>query len=385
MFITPRARATARGIRAGEKPARRPMPSTPAATFDTGLLSTPVCALECCDVPEYERLILAGGENHLILLDGGDAQLRPLQEHWTLRHEGVLDAVAWGHDKGGRELRIAATGGGAVSMHRLLASRSGECERHSFAMPLGCQSVRDCCFLQEWADRVAVTGDSCSCHVLQFASSSTASSASSLPAAAVLRTLELSSAGVAVRTHPREPQQLMVAEESGHIHFVDLRRKGMRPSLTRRLPPGDADAGGLRDADWSPADPYLVGGVSGTRWVAWDLRMPGLSPAPQAGDAQPSGALAFRWAPSSNHFATAGASGDAWVHSLSTADAAPPTGWQLGAGWQGVGGASPPHTQLAHELPTRLAAVSWLRLQPAVLVGAADTKVCLWDAAALEL
>ena len=78
-------------------------------------------------------------------------------------------------------------------------------------------------------------------------------SATDAPTACVSeRTIRLRSAGVSVRAHANEPEQLMIAEDEGHVHFVDLRVASARPSLTRSLPPsfGPLDAGGLRDADW---------------------------------------------------------------------------------------------------------------------------------------
>jgi len=128
------------------------------------------------------------------------------------------------------------------------------------------------------------------------------------PTCLVERSLTLRSVGVRVATHEREPDQLMVAEDEGHVHFVDLRVASARPSLTRSLPPsfGAFDAGGLRDADWSRHDPYLLGGVCGSQFVGWDLRHPGLCPPPIVGDAHPGGANTFRWSPFGADFATAG-------------------------------------------------------------------------------
>ena len=33
----------------------------------------------------------------------------------------------------------------------------------------------------------------------------------------------------------------------------------------------------------------------------------------------------------------------------------------------------------AHDLPTRVAAISWLHTPSALLLGVADTKVCVWS------
>jgi hypothetical protein len=172
----------------------------------------------------------------------------------------------------------------------------------------------------------------------------------------------------------------MIAEEDGKVHFVDLRMPGTRPSLSRDLPAGETDPGGLRDADWSSCDPYHVGGVCGKRWFVWDLRQAGVAPKPYVGETQLSGALCFRWHPYAASFATAGATVEpsrahVQLNDLQPVDAAPTTG--AAAGWA-VGAASPPRL-FAHDLPTRVATISWLYTQPPLLLGAADTKVCLWS------
>lgn len=223
--------------------------------------------------------------------------------------------------------------------------------------------MRSVCFLQRSAERIALTGDGCTCLVLTLASG-----CGSAPAE--VRRYALDSPGVAVRTHSREPQQLMVAQDGGHVHFLDLRVPSHRPSLSRFVPLDDGDAGGLIDADWAPRDPYLVGGVCGSRWLAWDLRQPGLAPLPHSGDAQPSACTHFRWSTSSERtsFATCGATGGAYVHHVQHADSGP-SAWAAAS------------TKLTHDLPTRVASLSWIHSHPAMpqmLVGCADTKVCIW-------
>ena len=54
------------------------------------------------------------------------------------------------------------------------------------------------------------------------------------------------------------------------------------------------------------------------------------------------------------------------LNDLQNVDAAPATG------------AAQPRL-FAHDLPTRVATISWLYTQPPLLLGAADTKVCLWS------
>jgi len=275
--------------------------------------------------------------------------------------------VAWGHDAVASELRLATAGGGQLSLHSI-NPRAAVASHYEFPLPaeLVAGPLRSCCFLEQSPDRIAVTGDACRCAVLQLEA-----------AAKVERIVQLRAPGVAVRAHSREPQQLMIAQEDGQVHFVDLRVPGGRPSLSRGLPPSSLDSGGLRDADWSPADYYLVGGVCGARWVAWDLRQAGLSPPPQSGDSQPSGALAFRWHPHSPHFATAGAAGGVHVHTLQQPDLHVHGHMPSHAAPSAYGEANFDVT-LAHELPTRVGSISWLHTRPAMLVGAADTKVCVW-------
>ena len=217
-------------------------------------------------------------------------------------------------------------------------------------------SLRSACFLQQQADRLALTGEGCSCIVLTLGGGSSDDA----------RRFELGSAGVAVRTHAREPQQLMVAQEEGHVHFLDLRLPGSRPSLARSLPPGES---ALYDADWSAHDTYLVGGVCGGRWVAWDLRKAGIAAPQHAGDAQQGGCTSFRFSPAGRSFATAGTGGEVLVYHIQPAEAAAASMW------------APTPTRLAHDLPTRVSGLSWMHVTtPApMLVGAADRRVCVWS------
>uniref|UniRef100_A0A7S2JBT2 Uncharacterized protein n=1 Tax=Haptolina brevifila TaxID=156173 RepID=A0A7S2JBT2_9EUKA len=346
-----------------------------SATYDVGH----ACAIvSCCPLPAYERLVLAGGEGRLTFLkstehEGDDDEAPPVLKRLDMKCElssTKIDAVAWGHDPVAGELRLASAGGGMLSVHFL--NQSLNCEenapRADFALPpstVAAGPLRSACFLERAPDRLALTGDTCCAIVLQLAAGH---------GPVIERTVQLRSPGVAVRTHPREPQQLMIAQEDGAVHFVDLRAKGSKPSLSRGLAPGDAAAGGLRDADWSPFDVNLIGGVCGGRWVVWDLRRAGLSPPPQSGDSQPSGALAFRWAPGSRRFATAGTAGGLHVHTLQQtvlhahAPSAPASTF----------GDTSFDLTLSHELPTRVASLSWLHTASAMLVGAADSKVCVW-------
>jgi hypothetical protein len=258
-------------------------PAPPTATCEVGAR---VSTIACCTVPGFEHCVLAGGDGHLKLLGVQQAvahadgvAFRPLPEI-SLAHESGLDAVAWGPEVVNGEMRLAAVGGGQLSIHRLAAS-GGEPINIRRAMPADAGRARSCCYLQQrQAEQLAVTGDGCQLHILNLAASEP-----------VLRRQTLSSPGVAVRSHPREPEQLMVAQDDGNVHFIDLRvpndRPSLslpneRPSLSRYIPAADTDPAGCCDADWSLDDPYLVGGVVGSRWVAWDLRQPGRCPPPQS-------------------------------------------------------------------------------------------------------
>jgi len=364
----------------------------PVAALNTG---HPVSALEGCPITAYENWVLAGGTGHLTLLqvdtttdaENIDVKVDLYIPHVICQAGRVvnlpLDAIAWGSAASG--LHAAAVGGGTVVVHRFSDKVKNPSSEELFKLALPTNSLfaptRSCCFLGGSIERLAVVGDDCRCHLLQLDKTrGAAATADSAPPAAVERTYSLSSPGVAVRTHSREPSQLMIAEEDGKVHFVDLRMPGTRPSLSRDLPAGETDPGGLRDADWSSCDPYHVGGVCGKRWFVWDLRQAGVAPKPYVGETQLSGALCFRWHPYAASFATAGATVEplrahVQLNDLQPVDAAPATG--AAAGWA-AGAASPPRL-FAHDLPTRVATISWLYTQPPLLLGAADTKVCLWS------
>ena len=321
--------------------------------LDTG---RPVCAAEFCPFAPGARLLAVGATDGISLLsagvEGADAALRPTA---ALQCPGVtVQAIAWGKDST-PELRLVAAGPRALSVHALGAH--GESSRQVAQLPAehGGGDIFACSFLAGRTDRVAVTGDECQCHILQLPTDAS-------PCAAV-RSLALRSEGVAVRTCEREPEQLMVAEGAGSVHFVDLRANDARPSLSRTLPATfRRDAGGLRDADWSPHDPYLVGGVCADQWVCWDLRFQGANPLPYAGDAQFEGASVFRWAPDSLRFAVAGSSDELLVTAVGPS-----------AGAQGS-------LRARHGLPACIGGVSWLHhCEGAHVAGTCDTKVCVWS------
>lgn len=373
----------------------------PATTCDCEL---PVSVVEACPIPEYERCVIAGGEGHLCLLGAhsdvaaaSGVTLRPLTDRdgrkIPLQHDGPLDAVAWGHEPIGGSLYLAACGSvqpfsaPTLAVHTLSPGSEAEAtKRSSIALPKGAGCARSCAFLQGGTNRkLCVAGEGAAALVLDVDGGGgrvVASYSLGAPGCA----LALSTC-VAVRTHPAEPSQLMLALDSGHVHFFDQRTSGgsssviARPSLSRFVPLDAGDSAGLITADWSPRDPYLVGCACGSRWLAWDLRQPAdfLPPGareeqrglPHSGDAQPSACTAFRWSPGApKSFATCGGGSDAYVHSV-----APRDEWGGGT-WQ-----MQEPSRLSHELPTRVGGLSWIRSHPSMapmLVGCADSKVCLW-------
>ena len=384
----------------------------PATTCDCD--GRPVSVVEACPIPEYERCVVAGGEGHLRLLGAhrnehaaSGVTLRPLSDRngrmIELPHDGPLEAVAWGHEPIGGLLYLAACGLSSLSasvptptldVHKLSpGSEAGAATKRSIPLPKGAGSVRSCAFLQGNSDkRLCLAGDGNAALVVDVDGGGgkvVASYALGAPGCA----LALSTC-VAVRTHPAEPSQLMLALDDGRVHFFDVRAGGSgggsggtsptsavaRPSLSRSVPLDATDAAGLIDVDWSPRDPYLVGGVCGSRWLAWDIRQAAdfLPPGgreeerglPHSGDAQPTPCTSFRWSPAMpKSFATCGSSNTVYVHSVTPRD-------EWGGKWQ-----MHEPTKLGHDLPTRVGALSWVRSHPSMppmLVGCADSKVCLW-------
>lgn len=141
---------------------------------------------------------------------------------------------------------------------------------------------------------------------------------------------------------------------AAHTH-AGARRRAHVPQCVRAVPRR------------SPHDPYVIGGVVGSRYLLWDLRIGGNSRPPQhAGDSHPGGCTSCRFAPGSAHLATSGASGEAYVHALAPAESAPLGGW------------SSAPTKLGHELPTRVSGLEWLHVGAPTLLGGADRKVAAW-------
>ena len=218
----------------------RTRPSTTVTPVVTCDLGSPLSAVAACPASGFERCIAAGGTDHLSLLAAratvdGSLSLRPLPVELT--HAGPLDALAWGHDVDHSILNLVAAGPGSLVVHRLPMAVS-DVTTTALTGTGAAGRVRSACLMHA-QPLVAVAGDGCACVVRPLDASQP-----------VTRTYLLGSPGVAVRAHPSEPEQLLVAQEDGQLHFLDLRTPANRPALSRSLPPGDSDAGGLRDADW---------------------------------------------------------------------------------------------------------------------------------------
>ena len=219
--------------------------------------------------------------------------------------------------------------------------------------------IYDCCLLD---DTIAFTGENCFCHIARL----DLHGQSYNKYAEILRTIPLESEGVAVAKNAKENKQLiMIAEGRGAVHFVDLRSPGVRPTISLQY-----DGGELADADWSSHDPYLVGGVSSTEWVGWDLRYAeSQSASPQTGFAHAKGGAVFRWAPDRLNFATAGTGNETKIYSLKKIQG------REGGMWNVDNAAL-----VRHNLQTRVGSVTWLHTDADLqLVGSGGSKVFKWE------
>jgi len=357
----------------------------PVSALDCG---KPVSLVHCCPFAAGASLVLAAGDAHATLLsvkpaDDGRGELELKRVDRALPVVGPVDAAAWGESGG--QLRLVTVGPGAAVLH-VIGDEPGdarpvampaEAEEGVTAVPRGAlRRVHAACLVR---DALALTGDDCRAHFVPLAPPG--GSTLGLRAAAAnmppCRSLLLGAPGVAVTSHPLEPHHVMVADE-GRLLFVDLRAPpDTLPSISRELPAAPSSDGyALRDADWCPADPNLVGGVLNSgNWVAWDLRQGGEV---QSGDAHAHGGLAFAWAPTGRRFATTGRLGDVAVHNVTPGSV---------AGFGGDSRWTVPAQALTHGMPTRTAALSWARggattsSSASILVGACDTKVCVWSVA----
>ena len=372
----------------------------PISTID--LKGEPKTVISGCRVADFERLAAVGGRDALHLVAAKRSPHKPEKTNLeklpvALEQSGPLDSVAWGHDPVAGELILAAFGN-ELNVHRIAMGGGGEARMdvYDFAT-VGIRGhkgimggyhmgqVRAGTFIEGHPERVALTGDGQRCYILDLTrqpkniarnDDNEKYSPESVPGS-MIRNVMLQSSGCMVQTHPREPHQLMIAQDAGIIDFIDLRVPDGRPSLRRITPPFD-DPGGLCAADWSLHSPYLIGGAVGSQWMCWDIRQTEYYPPPSStlrvtgctGDAkQGLGLCQFRFSPHSPTFVTAGTSNELLVHSLSNAD-----------GPSGLAPSGSPPYRCGNELTTRVADVSWLHVQqPPLMVGVSDTKVCLWD------
>lgn len=101
-----------------------------------------VSSVACCPVPDFERLIVAGGDGGLSLLAARaastpasgpavDLQVLPV----SLTQTGPLEALAWGEHAVQGELRLAVVGGDAIVLHKIPQGGSGEATAEALPEP----------------------------------------------------------------------------------------------------------------------------------------------------------------------------------------------------------------------------------------------------------
>lgn len=335
-----------------------------------------VAQVEFCPFPEDASLLaVVGQKTALLALNStadGDDELEPPAFSAVLDSpKGSAQAVAWG--RSGDKLQLAAVGDFSVHVHHISQERAITSTSAELPAELVGHGVYDCCYLPK-GELLAVTGEACRCDLVRLRGDAVSSNLG------IDRSFSLRSEGVAVRAHADQPEHLMIAEGDGTVHFVDLRAPNRCfPAISRSLPPAERSVAGLRDADWSPMDAHLVGAVAGGRWFGWDLRhggggCGGGDATAHVGEAELHGALGFRWAPASAHFAVIGRGPEANVHSLRTG---------AGRDERGAWVVEPSQTvQVTHGLQTRISSVSWQHHNAAGggarLAGSGDTKVCVW-------
>ena len=161
----------------------------PSAAADVG---APLTCLAACPVAEFERCVLAGGENTLHLLAALETNTLRELPGVQLVHEGALDAMAWAPEPSGGQLLFAAASSSTsrLTIHHLSPGTAEAPYSDALTLPT---HARSCCFLQRGSDRLALAGDGCACVVAALnASAGTASAAATgsasaaAPAAAVV-------------------------------------------------------------------------------------------------------------------------------------------------------------------------------------------------------
>lgn len=114
--------------------------------------------------------------------------------------------------------------------------------------------------------------------------------------------IPLSSAGMSVKWHQKEPNKLMVAQKNGLIRFYDLLSQQPILSLSTGQVP-------LMSADWCSSNDLLVGAVARDDWIIWDMSKSSLPEVIE--QAHPDGVCKFRWSNvHDNLFATTGRPGN---------------------------------------------------------------------------
>ena len=330
--------------------------------------------IACCPFTDWSHLIAVTGENTALLrlseTDSSSFVLKPAAKHLSA-FEGAAHTLAWGRD--GDVLKLAAIHEGSIRVLQFL----GDVPKGSISTSLPAEfmgaDVYDSCYLPQ-SDLLAVTGETCRCDLLRITGDAMASHLE------VERSIHLRSEGVSVRVHAEQPDHLMVAEAGGTVHFVDLRAPNRHcPAISRTLPSAACGKTGLRDADWCPADPHLVGAVAGSQWFGWDLRhggSGGLDALAHVGEPEAHGTLAFRWAPRTPHFAIMTKGPEASIHTLSTG---------AGRDERGTWIVETARTQtVTHCLQTRISSMSWLHHDTGLdgenlLAGSGDSKICIWS------
>ncbi|KAH8267169.1 hypothetical protein KR026_001054 [Drosophila bipectinata] len=80
-------------------------------------------------------------------------------------------------------------------------------------------------------------------------------------------TFGLSSAGMSIRSHPEDPNKVLVAEKKGIIHLYNVRTKQTVVSVESPKFP-------LLSADWANSNRLFVTALAGGDIVTWDLNRP---------------------------------------------------------------------------------------------------------------
>ncbi|KAH8381390.1 hypothetical protein KR093_003935 [Drosophila rubida] len=80
-------------------------------------------------------------------------------------------------------------------------------------------------------------------------------------------TYYMSSAGMSVKTHPEDPNKVLIAEKRGVVHLYNVRSKQTVVSVESPKFP-------LMSADWANSNRMFVTAIAGGDIVSWDLNRP---------------------------------------------------------------------------------------------------------------